>query len=308
MDIYERSLELHRRTQGKLEVRSRVRLEPTDDLSLAYTPGVARPSEEIAKRPGAAWELTWKGRTVAVVSDGSSVLGLGDIGPAAALPVMEGKAILFQEFAGVDAFSRKVVEWQEWEGAPWSLIMAIARQTWDEVRHAKLATGVLESYGGKIGEYPDTLAGGAGGAAPPPASQQSKEAPAGTAGRVVGGAGISDPIMMLSAVNVSLEGGALTLFKETSNLGKRIGDPLLERCFDYNWADEVTHTTIGDFFIKLLAEKNPETEQKALRVHGMSEFGRSRLSGDQTQELKDFFAEEMQRAQAALGGDAASND
>ncbi|MCH7511531.1 MAG: hypothetical protein IIB19_04085 [Chloroflexi bacterium] len=205
------------------------------------------------------------------------------------------------EFAGVDAFSRKVCEWQDWD-VPSSLIMAIARQTWDEVRHAKLATGVLESYGGKIGEYPDTLAGGAGGAAPPPASQQSTEAPAGTAGRVVGGAGLSDPIMMLSAVNVSLEGGALTLFKETSNLGKRIGDPLLERCFDYNWADEVTHTTIGDFFIKLLAEKNPETEQKALRVHGMSEFGRSRLSGDQTEELKEFFAEEMQRAQAALGG------
>ncbi|MCH8850948.1 MAG: hypothetical protein IIC89_09000 [Chloroflexi bacterium] len=205
------------------------------------------------------------------------------------------------EFAGIDAFSRKVCEWQDWD-VPSSLIMAIARQTWDEVRHAKLATGVLESYGGKIGEYPDTLAGGAGGAAPPPASQQSTEAPAGTAGRVVGGAGLSDPIMMLSAVNVSLEGGALTLFKETSNLGKRIGDPLLERCFDYNWADEVTHTTIGDFFIKLLAEKNPETEQKALRVHGMSEFGRSRLSGDQTEELKEFFAEEMQRAQAALGG------
>jgi len=103
MDIYERSLELHRKMQGKIEVRSRVRLETQEDLSLAYTPGVARPCEAIAENVDAAWDLTWRGRTVAVVSDGSAVLGLGDIGPAAALPVMEGKAALFQEFAGVDA-------------------------------------------------------------------------------------------------------------------------------------------------------------------------------------------------------------
>lgn len=103
MDIYERSLELHRQRRGKLEIKSRVRLESQDDLSLAYTPGVARPCEVIAKHPGAAWDLTWKGRCVAVVSDGSAVLGLGDIGPEAALPVMEGKAALFREFAGVDA-------------------------------------------------------------------------------------------------------------------------------------------------------------------------------------------------------------
>ena len=80
-----------------------MRLESPDDLSLAYTPGVARPCEVIAADPAAAWDLTWKGRTVAVVSDGSAVLGLGDIGPMAALPVMEGKAALFREFAGVDA-------------------------------------------------------------------------------------------------------------------------------------------------------------------------------------------------------------
>ncbi len=103
MDIYERSLARHRETRGKIEVRSRMRLDSQDDLSLAYTPGVARPCEEIAKDPAAAWDLTWKGRTVAVVSDGSAVLGLGDIGPEAALPVMEGKAALFREFAGVDA-------------------------------------------------------------------------------------------------------------------------------------------------------------------------------------------------------------
>jgi malate dehydrogenase (oxaloacetate-decarboxylating) len=102
-DLFERSLERHRETRGKIETRSRMRLDSPDDLSLAYTPGVARPCEVIAEDPSAAWDLTWKGRTVAVVSDGSAVLGLGDIGPLAALPVMEGKAALFREFAGVDA-------------------------------------------------------------------------------------------------------------------------------------------------------------------------------------------------------------
>ena len=89
--------------QDKIEVRSRMRLESMDDLSIAYTPGVAAPCEAIARDPGAAWDLTWKGRTVAVVSDGSAVLGLGDLGPLAALPVMEGKAALFREFGGIDA-------------------------------------------------------------------------------------------------------------------------------------------------------------------------------------------------------------
>jgi len=102
-DLFERSLILHREKRGKIEIRSLMRLETQDDLSLAYTPGVARPCEEIARDEAAAWELTWRGRTVAVVSDGSSVLGLGDIGPTAALPVMEGKAILFHELGGVNA-------------------------------------------------------------------------------------------------------------------------------------------------------------------------------------------------------------
>lgn len=78
-------------------------LDTQDDLSLAYTPGVARPCELIAENVEEAWELTWKGRTVAVVSDGSAVLGLGNIGPEASLPVMEGKAVLFKEFGDVDA-------------------------------------------------------------------------------------------------------------------------------------------------------------------------------------------------------------
>ena len=200
------------------------------------------------------------------------------------------------EYAGVDAFSRKVCEWQDWE-VPWTLIMAIARQTWDEVRHAQLATGVLESYGGEIGEYPDTLAGGAGGAPPPSAGQAAD----GQRRAAVQGM-IQEPTMMLSAVNVSLEGGALTLFKETSELGRRIGDELLQHCFDYNWADEVTHTMIGDYFVRQLAQDDPEGEQRALRAHAMSEYMRARLDEQQTQELKQFFAEETARAQAALGG------
>ncbi len=209
------------------------------------------------------------------------------------------------EYAGIDAFSRKVVEWQDWD-VPWTLIMAIARQTWDEVRHAQLATGVLESYGGTIGEYPDTLAGGAGGTPPPSSAPAVNGQPAGPAQPGVIGPGMmDDPVLTLSAVNVSLEGGALVLFRETSRLGERIGDDLLAHCFDYNWADEVTHTTIGDYFVRQLTEDDPEKERRALRAHGMSEFARARLNEEQSHELKEFFAEEMQRAEAALGGGAA---
>ena len=89
---------------GKIEVNSKLPLKTRDDLSMAYTPGVARVSMAIHDDPVKAWALTIKSNTVAVVSDGSAVLGLGDIGPAAAMPVMEGKAMLFKEFAGVDAF------------------------------------------------------------------------------------------------------------------------------------------------------------------------------------------------------------
>jgi malate dehydrogenase (oxaloacetate-decarboxylating) len=89
---------------GKIEIRSKLPLKTRDDLSMAYTPGVARVSSAIHDDPSAAWALTIKGNCVAVVSDGTAVLGLGDIGAAAAMPVMEGKAMLFKEFAGVDAF------------------------------------------------------------------------------------------------------------------------------------------------------------------------------------------------------------
>jgi malate dehydrogenase (oxaloacetate-decarboxylating) len=89
---------------GKIEITPRLPLKTRDDLSMAYTPGVARVSRAIAADPEAVWNLTIKRNTVAVVTDGTAVLGLGDIGPQAALPVMEGKALLFKEFAGVDAF------------------------------------------------------------------------------------------------------------------------------------------------------------------------------------------------------------
>lgn len=197
------------------------------------------------------------------------------------------------EFAGIDAFSRKVVEWQEWP-VPATLIMAMARQTWDEVRHAHLACGLIESYGGKIGEYPDTLAGGA----PPPGVAQ--QGPLTQSFGAQAEQMMRDPVVSLSMTNVSLEGAALTLFQETSAVGEKIGDSLMAHCYDYNWADEVTHTAIGDYFVRELAEDKPEEEAKALRVHAMAEFFRSRLSGDQTQELREFFADEMQRATAAL--------
>ena len=89
---------------GKLAIRNKVPLTTRDTLSMAYTPGVARVCEAIAAEPRKAWQLTIKANAVAVVSDGTAVLGLGDIGPAAAMPVMEGKAMLFKEFAGIDAY------------------------------------------------------------------------------------------------------------------------------------------------------------------------------------------------------------
>lgn len=95
---------MHRSNRGKLETVSKVEVKNAEDLSLAYSPGVAEPCKEIFDKPELVYEYTMKGNTVAVVSDGTAVLGLGNIGPEAALPVMEGKAVLFKSFAGVDAF------------------------------------------------------------------------------------------------------------------------------------------------------------------------------------------------------------
>ncbi|MBQ6395221.1 MAG: NAD-dependent malic enzyme [Atopobiaceae bacterium] len=103
MDYSERALELHALHHGKLEVVSKVPITSADDLSVAYTPGVAEPCRAIAADPDAVWTYTSKANTVAVVTNGTAVLGLGDIGPSAALPVMEGKCVLFKELGGVDA-------------------------------------------------------------------------------------------------------------------------------------------------------------------------------------------------------------
>ena len=104
MTIYEQSLEFHEKLSGKLSTESKCPINSINDLSLAYTPGVAEPSKEIHTNPENAYKYTIKSNTVAVVSDGSAVLGLGNIGALAAMPVMEGKAILFKEFGGVNAF------------------------------------------------------------------------------------------------------------------------------------------------------------------------------------------------------------
>ncbi len=103
MDIAQESLRLHEQWQGKLDTVPKMKIETREDLALAYTPGVAEPCRKIAANPEDAYKYTMKANTVAVVSDGSAVLGLGDIGPAAAMPVMEGKCALFKAFGGVNA-------------------------------------------------------------------------------------------------------------------------------------------------------------------------------------------------------------
>jgi malate dehydrogenase (oxaloacetate-decarboxylating) len=103
-EIYAEALALHAKHRGKLEIHSKVPLKNNHDLSLAYTPGVAEVCREIAKDRNLAYRYTLKANTIAIVTDGSAVLGLGNIGGYAAIPVMEGKAILFKEFAGIDAF------------------------------------------------------------------------------------------------------------------------------------------------------------------------------------------------------------
>ncbi len=103
MTAGEKALALHEKWQGKLETVSKIPVKTREDLSLAYTPGVAEPCKVIAENKEAAYTYTWKSNTVAVVSDGSAVLGLGNIGPHAAMPVMEGKAVLFKEFGNINA-------------------------------------------------------------------------------------------------------------------------------------------------------------------------------------------------------------
>lgn len=104
MNMNEQALKMHEAWNGKLETTSKCSVKSREDLAIAYTPGVAEPCREIAKDPEAAYKYTIKANTIAVISDGSAVLGLGNIGPYAAMPVMEGKAVLFKEFGGVNAF------------------------------------------------------------------------------------------------------------------------------------------------------------------------------------------------------------
>ena len=104
MTTNEKALLLHEEWKGKLETVSKAKVASREDLALAYTPGVAEPCKAIAQDPEAAYLYTIKSNTIAVVSDGSAVLGLGNIGPLAAMPVMEGKSVLFKEFGGVNAF------------------------------------------------------------------------------------------------------------------------------------------------------------------------------------------------------------
>ncbi|NVJ47937.1 MAG: NADP-dependent malic enzyme [Cytophagia bacterium] len=102
-EVYKKSVELHEQMQGKIEMVNKIAVDSKEMLSLVYSPGVAQPCLEIEKAPEKAYDLTMKGNTIAVVTNGTAVLGLGDIGPLASLPVMEGKAMLFKKFAGINA-------------------------------------------------------------------------------------------------------------------------------------------------------------------------------------------------------------
>jgi len=104
MNVFEESLQLHKTLRGKISVRNKMDVRTVEDLSQVYSPGVAAPCEAIAADESKVYEYTMKGNTVAIVTDGSAVLGLGNIGPKAAIPVMEGKAMLFRKFADIDAF------------------------------------------------------------------------------------------------------------------------------------------------------------------------------------------------------------
>ena len=104
LSTYNNSLEMHKQCQGKLETVSKVPLNDSHDLSMAYSPGVAEPCREIYNDPNTVYDYTIKGNLVGVITDGSAVLGLGNIGPEAAIPVMEGKSLLLKQFAGIDSF------------------------------------------------------------------------------------------------------------------------------------------------------------------------------------------------------------
>ncbi len=103
MSLDKQAIEFHKKNQGKIEIKAKTPLKTNQDLSLAYTPGVGAVCTAIEKNPKQSWELTNRKNTIAIVSDGTAILGLGDIGPEAGMPVMEGKSAIFKEFANIDA-------------------------------------------------------------------------------------------------------------------------------------------------------------------------------------------------------------
>jgi hypothetical protein len=110
-----------------------------------------------------------------------------------------------------------------------------------------------------------------------------------------------DPLTSLSATNVSLEGAGLVLFSGMTQLAHRAGDQLLEHCFDYNWADEVTHVQIGDYFVRRLCLDDPAAERRALGAQAVAEAARGSLTESERAEIAELFADELQRGIAALG-------
>ena len=154
-------------------------------------------------------------------------------------------AILSAEFRGIDFFGRFVVDIQSYN-VPWHMTLAFARQTFDEARHTQLNMGILEHLGSEVGEYPDIILG----------PQRGDEIPEQEL----------DPAVLMARINVALEGFALTTFEDTRKLAEEIGEDLIERCHDYNMADEVTHVSIGDYWLERLCEEQPWRKERAKAV------------------------------------------
>ena len=208
-------------------------------------------------------------------------------------------SIVSAEYAGIDAFGGNVARWED-QDLPDYLLMAMVRQTWDEVRHARLGTELLElEYDGTLGEYPDTLAGSGGGSGARSEAMREQR-------RRFGG-----PVQSLSAVNVGVEGRALLLFSGVSRLGAKIGDKAMEQAYDYNWADEVLHVAIGDYFVKKIGERDPATEKQAMLAQAGTEMGPPQTGNRPQQrrggpgvleEVVGFLKEEMDAAESVLVG------
>jgi uncharacterized ferritin-like protein (DUF455 family) len=150
-------------------------------------------------------------------------------------------SILSAEFRGIDFFGRFTVETQD-QGVPWHFTLGFARQTFDEARHTHLNMKILERLGSYVGEYPDIILG-----------PQRDEIPEEEL----------DPAILLARINVALEGFALTTFEETRQLAEDLGEDVVERCHDYNMADEVTHVALGDYWLEKLSQLQPWRKDRA---------------------------------------------